>query len=118
MTEVILTRRALRDVKQIDAYSVDRFGQTVADEYIADIDRALDLLSESPSLLRAQPEISGRLRFYRVRRHLLVCDLIDSRVVVLTIMYGSMDLPNRIGELEPQLIQEAELMHRRYVRRG
>ena len=94
MTKLVLTRRALRDIKQIDAYSVDTFGQGVADEYIADIDRALDLLSENPGLLREQPEISGRLRFYRVRRHFLVCDVIDDRVYVLTVIYCGMDLPN------------------------
>ena len=113
MTEVVLTSRSLRDINQIDAYSIETFGQNVADEYIADIDRAITLLSESPDLLRAQPEISGRLCFYRVRRHFLVCDVIDGRIYVLTVIYGSMDLPNRIGELEPQLIRESELMAQR-----
>jgi len=45
MTRVELTRRALRDIKAIDDYSIDKFGQTVADEYIADINRSLELLS-------------------------------------------------------------------------
>ena len=115
MTKVVLTQRALRGIKQIDVYSVDTFGQNVADEYMADMDRAFDLLSESPDLLRVQPEISGRLRFYRVRHHFLVCDVIEGQIYVLAVMHGSMDLPNRIGELEPQLIQEVTLMHRRYL---
>jgi len=32
-------------------------------------------------------------------------------------MHASMDLPNRIGELEPKLIEESELMHRRCLQR-
>ncbi len=113
--EVVLSRRALRDIEQIDAYSVETFGKTVADEYIADIDRSIGLLSENPGLLRCSPELSGRLRFYRVRHHFLLCDIIDSRVYILAVVHGNMDLPSRIGELEPQLILETDLLHRRYV---
>lgn len=43
----------------------------------------------------------------------MVCDLFGDHIYVLAVRHGSMDLPERIAELEPQLLQEAELMHRR-----
>ncbi len=44
---------------------------------------------------------------------MLVCDVIGDRIYLLCLIYGGMDLPNRIVELEPQLEVEAEVLHRR-----
>jgi len=66
--------------------------------------------------LQERSEISGRLRFYRVRKHFLICDVIEERIYIVAVMHGSMDLPNRIGELEPMLIEEVEMMHRRITK--
>lgn len=114
MTEVLLTRRALRDIARIDRYSIQTFGKAVADQYMADLDRGVQLLAEEPGLLRYDPEMAGRLRFYRVREHYFICDLIDERVYVLTVMHTAMDLPGRLAELQPQLAQEVDLLHKRY----
>jgi plasmid stabilization system protein ParE len=114
MTRIVITRRALRDLADIDAYSVQSFGQQIADEYMADIDRALSLIAETPRLLRPRPEFSKHLSFYRVRRHLLVCDATDEAIHILTVIHSSMNLPDRIAELEPDLAREVELMRRRW----
>ena len=42
----------------------------------------------------------------------MVCTLSAGRIYVLTIQHGSMDLPSRLAELEPQLLAEAELLRR------
>ena len=47
-----------------------------------------------------------------MREHVLVCDVIGERIFVLALRHAVMDLPNRIAELEPQLVHEAELMAR------
>lgn len=113
-----LTQRALRDVKAIDRYSIHTFGERVADEYMADIQDAISVISENPGLLRTIPEISERLSFYRARRHLLVCVVFAERIYVSMVMHGQMDVSGRIAELEPQLIHEAEEMHQRIQRGG
>lgn len=118
MAQVYLTRRALLDIDAIDRYCVDRWGDEVAERYLSDIQDGLQRLADSPSLLREQPEYSLRLRFYRVREHVLVCDVVDESIFVLAIRHATMDLPQRIAELEPQLIDEAELLHARIVNRG
>ncbi len=118
MAQVYLARRALLDIDEIDRYSVDRWGNEVAERYPDDIQAGLQRLADSPSLLREQPDYSLRLRFYRVREHVLVCDVVDESIFVLALRHGTMDLPRRIAELEPQLIDEAELLHARIVKRG
>ena len=36
----------------------------------------------------------------------------EEGVFVLTVKHGTMDLPNRIAEIEPQLSQVAEMLYR------
>ncbi len=115
MPTVFLTRRALLDISEIDRFSAETWGRSVSNDYIKEIDSALQRLSESSFLLRARPKVSLRLRFYRVRSHFLICDVIGEHIYVLAVKHGAMDLPSRLGELEPQLVEEAELMHRRVV---
>ena len=118
MAGVQLTRRALLDLDEIDRYSVQNWGERVAGQYLEEINSALMRLQESPSLLKERPDYSLRLRFYRVRKHTLICDVIGSEIYILAVWHGSMDLPRRVAKLEPQLIHEAELMHRRIIECG
>jgi hypothetical protein len=47
-----------------------------------------------------------------VKQHFLVCALFDKEIYVLTVKHGAMDLPNRIREMEPQLLMEADMLHK------
>ncbi|MFN9825302.1 MAG: hypothetical protein ACK58J_14230, partial [Planctomyces sp.] len=53
------------------------------------------------------------LSFYRIRRHVLVCDYRDNSVIVLTVIHTSMDLPARLLELESRLLTEAQILRAR-----
>src|SRR5688572_6291506 len=99
MAFVGLTRRALRDLKAIERFSVERWGKSVAADYMESIEQALGRLRENPKLRRAKGEISPHFSLYRVREHFLVCAMSGGRVFVLAIKHGSMDLPRRIAEL-------------------
>ena len=112
---VKLTERAHYDLQEIEAYSVQRWGRKTAARYLEDIQTALSLLQENPDLLRYQSDISTQFTFYRVREHFLVCTKLKDVLLVLTIKHGQMDLPHRIGELEPTLVQEADLLYQRLV---
>jgi plasmid stabilization system protein ParE len=116
MAFLALSRRAALDLAEIERYSVEQWGKKVAAGYLADIEDALTRLKEHPGLLRTRPELSDNLKFYRVRQHLLVCALEDERIYVLAVKHGAMDLPERLGELEPQLVQEAEILHRAFLK--
>jgi len=118
MTFIGLSRRAILDLKEIEEYSVERWGKTTAEEYLGSIEQGLNRLRENPGLLRARKDISPHFSLYRVREHFLVCAVNAGRIYVLTIKHGSMDLPERLAELEPHLMQEAELLQRTLERKG
>ena len=117
MTSVHLTDRAMLDIDEIELYSVRKWGERVAARYLGDLDSAFGRLAESPSLLQERPDTSLRLRFYPVREHVLICDVIGDRIFVLAVRHAVMDLPRRTAELEPQLIHEAELLARKIAAR-
>ncbi len=114
MFNLQLSRRATLDIQHIESYSIERWGEKVADEYLQSIEDALNLILKNPTLLRSKPEISDSLCFYRVRQHFLVCAIFEEIIFVLTVKHGAIDLPNRIADIEPLLSLEAEMLYQAY----
>jgi toxin ParE1/3/4 len=111
MTELFLTERAEFALIDIEDYSIETWGDRVADEYLEKIQDAFTLIKSSPGLLRAREEFSDGLLFYRVERHWLICNIIDETVYVLAVWHAAMDILDRLAKYEPSLLQEAESLH-------
>ncbi|MFN0052782.1 MAG: type II toxin-antitoxin system RelE/ParE family toxin [Planctomycetales bacterium] len=107
---VVLTQRALTDLREIERYSVNEWGRKAAEKYMSAFAAALDRLQESPEILRLELDFAPGLYFYRVNRHILVCDFQEESVLVLTVIHSSMDLPVRLQELEPRLVAEVKIL--------
>lgn len=116
MAHIELSRRAIFDIEDIDEYSIKHWGKKVANKTIRDIELAMERLADSPHLLKIKPEISFHFYFYRVREHFLICDIIDENIYIVTIKHGVMDLPERLAKLEPHLVLEAEVLHRKFLK--
>jgi plasmid stabilization system protein ParE len=116
MSQVKFTRRAAFDLDDIEQYSIKKWGENTAARYLDDINLAVQRLKEHPALLRKIAAVSGHLKFYRIREHFLVCDIIDQTIYIVAVRHGRMDLSERIGELEPTLVTEAEFLHAKIVR--
>ena len=112
MTGLQLTNRALADIDEIYRYSIEQWGQRIADQYLSDLEGALGRLAGDLSLFKGRHDYSGRLLFHRVREHVLVGDLIGGVGFVLTVWHGSMDFVDRLATLEPELLYEADSMAR------
>lgn len=108
-----LTDRAHYDLQEIEAYSFPRWGRKTADRYLEDFQTARSLLQENPSLIRHKSDISPHFKFFRVREHFLVCTTMKNVLLVLTIKHGQLDLPHRIGDLDPTRLHEASLLYAR-----
>ena len=115
MGYLALSRTAAYDLDDIRIYSEENWGDEAAGRYMGSLEAALQRLKEHPDLLRDIPQFSGHLKFYRVERHFLVCSLVGENIYVLTVKHGAMNLPETIGELEPQLAREAEILHEEFL---
>lgn len=108
---VHLTERALRDMAEIEGYSTEQFGKRVANQYLDKLESGLNRIAEEPGLLQEEPTFHDNLRFYRVEKHLLVCETsVEGKIFVLTVIHASMDIPSRLAELEPKLALEMEFL--------
>ncbi|TWU44911.1 Toxin ParE [Novipirellula aureliae] len=110
---VHLTERALRDIAQIEQYSIEQFGKATAKRYLSDLEAAIHRLAEHPGLLTQTTDFHPSLHFYRSGRHVLVCDRQADGIVILTLLHATMDIPERLSELEPTLRAETELLNRK-----
>jgi toxin ParE1/3/4 len=107
------TERALADLVAIETYSVKQHGKRVANRYLSDIEAHLRLIQESPGLLGELEGLPEPLQCYPAGKHVLVFDVEPTSLVLLTVIHGSMDIPNRLAELAPTLATEIELLHKK-----
>ncbi|MEI6729875.1 MAG: type II toxin-antitoxin system RelE/ParE family toxin, partial [Pseudomonadota bacterium] len=96
-----ISRRAALDLVEIEQYSISKWGKKTAKEYINAIEQALTLLQENPKILRKDIKVSAYFHLYKVGQHFLVFDVTKDSLNLLTIKHGSMDLSERLDELEP-----------------
>ena len=108
---VHLTDRALRDIANIESYSLERFGKEVAARYIGKLEAGIGRVSDNAEILREELPFHQSLKFYRIEQHLLVCETgIEGKIIILTLLHASRDIPSRLAELEPRLSIEAEML--------
>jgi toxin ParE1/3/4 len=113
MVQIKLTRRANLDLVDIYDYSIEQWGERVADEYIHGLQSSLLLLQENPKLLTFNHNISSRFQCFRHQKHWLICENIGGVIIVLTVLHSSMNLLENLRKYEPSLEQEAEILYRR-----
>ena len=108
---LLLTDRAVNDTLDIERYSIEQFGKRVANRYLTKLEAALQRISAEPGLLHREPAFHASLRFYRVEKHLLICETgVNGHIFVLTVAHASIDIPSRLSELEPSLALEMSLL--------
>jgi len=108
---LLLTKRALSDLAEVEAYSIAQWGRRAATQYLKGIESGLRLIGDNPGILRTLDGMPSELQFHRVDKHWLVCDVAPRSIVVLTVIHASMDVPARLAELVPQLSAEVALLH-------
>ncbi len=112
-----LTDRALRDIAGIKSYSMERFGERVAEQYIGKLESGIGRVCDNANLLREDSSFHESLKFYRIEQHLLVCETgIEGKIIILTLLHASMDVPSRLAEMEPKLSIEAEMLLKQLYR--
>lgn len=114
---VHLTDRALRDIAGIESHSIERFGKRIAAQYLSKLEAGFRRIAETPELLRGETPFHESLKFYRVEQHLFVCETgIEGKIIVLTLLHSSMDIPSRLTELEPNLRLETAMLLQQLLR--
>ncbi len=112
MAEIYLTQRALTDIQEIYDYSIQEFGGIVEDKYLNSFENTLNFIKANPDLLKIKPIISNRFKVYNVQKHWFVFDHVGTKIFLLTVKHVSMNLLERLQQLEPSLEIEAEILYK------
>jgi len=96
MKIVVLAPEAEKAIEEIALYSLERWGESKARQYVERLREAHQRLAENPSLGRLRRRI-GRieLREVQVGRHILFYASGTAQVLVVAVLHDAMDLPRR-----------------------
>ena len=112
MKKLLLTERALDDLQGIYDFSLAEWGEKTAMRYIQSFEDCFLILQNNTGLLKVNKAVSSRFMIYPVQKHFLICDIINDAICVLTIRHTSMNLLERLQELEPTLDAEAKKLYK------
>ena len=109
---VLLTDLAIADLREIESYSMDKWGTAQASKYLDAFDRFFRLVETEPGILLPIPDVEALLT-HSVGSHVVVCTERNGDILVLTIVHASRDLVSHLDRLLPTLKFEVDKMKKR-----
>jgi plasmid stabilization system protein ParE len=107
--KIYLTDRAIADLREIESYTIAKWGTKQAAKYLDAFEHFFKLIESEPAILSPVPMIEPLLT-HTVESHIVVCTLWRNDVLVLTIVHSSRDVFNHLDRLLPTLKFEVELL--------
>ena len=107
---ILLTDHFYDELEKLIEFSTNEWGVKLTQEYLEDIDDALELISLNPDVLTIRDSISPNFNTYLVNKHWLICHRFKETVIVLTIIHTSRNMIENLTEFEPILIQEIKTL--------
>jgi plasmid stabilization system protein ParE len=107
-----LTRRAAIDLRSIHARSRQKWGEEIADCYIADLYAAMQKAAANPETGRLRQHRAAPFLMVPAQRHFVIYDFIPQGIAALTIQHQVRDIETLIAELAPTFLKEIEKLKR------
>ncbi len=99
MAKYFLSNRAVEDLSEIWGYTYNTWSENQADKYYEILIDACKVLSESPEIGKAYPEIADEILGFRVSKHIIFYrSAKPNEIEVWRILHGRMDLKSKIEE--------------------
>ncbi|MFA5630222.1 MAG: type II toxin-antitoxin system RelE/ParE family toxin [Porticoccaceae bacterium] len=103
-----LTRNAALDLRRIHEQSCRKWGDSTADNYVADLYAAMRRAAAEPEIGRLRQQRSMPFLMVPARQHFVIYDLAPQGIFVLTIQHQMRDIETLIAELTPSFFAEVE----------
>ena len=101
---VYKTPIAERKIIEIARWSVKKWGKKTAREYLANLDKIINLVASGDLPCQKNPEFSTRFSYYLAKQHYIFFEFQDNKLIVVTIFHTAMHIKERMYE-EKLLIQ-------------
>lgn len=92
------TRIARAKIKEIYAYSINQWGEAVADKYIGHIENIIQQAAKDRGGLKRKSEYSKRFTYSPARQHLVFFDVKEDTLFVVTVFHAVMNIKDRMAE--------------------
>ncbi|MBL8889242.1 MAG: type II toxin-antitoxin system RelE/ParE family toxin [Planctomycetaceae bacterium] len=107
--KLYLAERAIRDLQEIESYSIGQWGKVKAEEYLDAFERFFSLVESQPEILIPIPNLKALLT-HAVEKHVVVCTKWNQDLLVLTIVHSSREILVYLDKLLPTLNAEVNRM--------
>lgn len=97
MPRLEIKAAAERDLSQIFDFSVERFGERTAIDYLMGIRSLFQRILEFPEIGMVSSETRQSIRMVQFRRHRAFYALYKDRIEIVRILHHAMDVPPRLG---------------------
>ena len=95
MPRVTKQVQAEQDLLEIWLYTFKAWGEQQADDYLDELDTAMQLLAEQPLMCRERLEFTPPVRIHRHAHHLVIYLASDDGINVVRVLHESMDVENK-----------------------
>ena len=109
----LLTRNAALDLRRIHSRSHREWGESVADQNLADLYAAMGEAAANPERGRLRRGRSAPFLMVPARQHFVIYDLVPQGIVVLTVQHQVRAIETLMAELTPAFITEVEHLRRK-----
>jgi toxin ParE1/3/4 len=96
MIEIEVRAEASLDIADIYAFSIERFGREVAQDYVDGLDVALLRLVQYPESGQVFEGVKPRLRELIYRSHRVFYDFDGQTIGIVRILHSAMNIPGRL----------------------
>ena len=101
---VYKTPIAERKIIEIAQWSVKKWGKKTAREYLANLEKIINLVASGELPCQKNPEFSTRFSYCLAKQHYIFFEFQDDKLIVVTIYHTAMHIKERMYE-EKLLIQ-------------
>lgn len=98
MRRLDISRAARRDLAGIYAYTLDRWGETQADHYLADFEAACARIAEGTAIARRLEFRPDPIFRTRQGRHIIIFRDAAEAVLIVRVLHERMDIAARLDE--------------------
>ncbi len=98
MPRIFKTANAKEDLINIWSYTYKNWGERQADHYHDNLEKACQLLAETPLMCRLREELSSPVRIHHHEHHLIIYIQVDEDIHLIRVLHESMDYERHLTE--------------------
>jgi len=114
MADYFITRRAASDLQEIYGHSVEKWGESVGDDYLETIYRVFAQLAGNPELGKLRQKRSSPFLIYPSGKHFVIYDTFPQGIIILTLLHQVRKIESIIENLGPSFIYEITFLKKQF----